>query len=252
MTYSFGTEPVTPFDKGLVSDVASSPETARWFLVTGAIDRALRSDPALSMMLNGHSGEVLYMGISPSGTQIYTKTATGGGSSGGSTKYSVPVGARLVSYAEVQAALAPAAFAPAAQRTSAPASSSSKLPLYIGLGVGALALVGGGIYLMTRKPAPTPAALAANRRRARRLRRNGPADYEPRFVEDFGQEGSADDYQRAAAAAGRAALTRTRADRLRALADAEDVHDPRPRSARGWLEQQKGAQLRHLIARSGR
>lgn len=45
--------------------------------------------------------------------------------------------------------------------------SSSKTWLYVLLGVGAVALVGGGIYLATRKPK----VANANRRRSRRRRR---------------------------------------------------------------------------------
>jgi hypothetical protein len=174
MTYSLGLVPatVTPFDKGPSVGADNSLEAARWFLITPAIERALQDNPAVSMLVGGERG-AQYMGISPSGTHFYTKSATGSGSSSGSTKLSIPAGAQVISYAEVLSALAPVA-----QRASAPAGTSSKLPLYIGLGIGGLALVAGGIYLMTRKPAPapTPAALAANRRRARRVRRNSSSD----------------------------------------------------------------------------
>jgi len=155
MTYSLGLVPATPLDKGSVSDAASSPETARWFLVTPAIERALRNEPWFSYLLSGAVGPQ-YMGISPSGTQVYVKSTTGGGSGGGSTKLNIPAGAQIISYAEVLSALAPVA-----QRTSAPAGTSSKLPLYIGLGIGGLAVVGGAIFLMTRKKT-APVALAKN------------------------------------------------------------------------------------------
>ena len=56
MTYSIGLVPATPLDKGSVSDAASSPETARWFLVTPAIERALRNEPWFSYLLSGAVG----------------------------------------------------------------------------------------------------------------------------------------------------------------------------------------------------
>jgi len=71
-----------------------------------------------------------------------------------------------------------------------------------GIGAGVLVLGAGLVFVATRKKkSPTPATLAANRRR---LRRNGRADYRPRFSEDFGDEGDIRAHSAAASAVARA------------------------------------------------
>jgi len=155
VTYSLGVD----ISKELVSGAPASEATARWFLVTPALDRALRDDPTFGLLLGTTPSGAQYVGISPSGTTVYAKTATGGGTSSGVGKRFIPAGAQLVPYAEVMARLADE------QRASAPVTSS-KLPLYIGLGVGGLVLAGGLAYLMTRKPVP----MAANVARGARVR----------------------------------------------------------------------------------
>jgi hypothetical protein len=141
-----------------------SEATARWFLITPAIARALQSEPAFSMMLHGGLS-AQYAGISPRGTTVYVKSANGGGSSGGSTPTGIPAGAQLLSYEAVQRALAPV--------PSSAGGTGSKLPLYLGLGALGVAVLGGAAWLLLRKK---PAAMAPNRRRtSRQMRRNAGA-----------------------------------------------------------------------------
>lgn len=81
------------------------------------------------------------------------------------------------------------------------------------------------------------------------VRRNGPADYKPRFSEDFGREGDDEVYERSAGAADRVERARARAERVRRMSDEADRLDPRLRSTRGWLEQQKDTHLQYLLER---
>jgi hypothetical protein len=110
-----------------------------------------------------------------------------------------------------------AAYAPATQPGAAVEEAGffsrkvAGIPVW-GIGVGVLALGAGLVtvaMVMNKKKKATPAALAANRRRAR-LRRNGRADYRPRFSEDFGDEGDIGAHSAAASAVARAEGERAR------------------------------------------
>lgn len=157
MSYALG---IVSNNKALVSDEAASEATARWFLVTPAVGRALQDDPTFGLLVGPTPSGAQYVGISPSGTTVYTKTATGGGTSSGVGKRSVPAGAQLVPYSEMMSRLADE------QRASVPVTSS-KFPRVVVVAICGLLLAGGVAYMATRKSTQ----MAANGRR-RRLRKN--------------------------------------------------------------------------------
>jgi len=245
MTYSLGLVP------------EATRQTATWWKLMPGVIAWLRAaypgdDFIGSLTAKAESAGPVFIGTTGDGSRMFFVDADRHGSYAiPGVKYAAPGGAdaRPLAYEAVRAVFAVAPdtdpstkpmLATSSIIIDAPNRPSTKWPLYVGLGLSGLLLVGGIAYAMTRKKAaPAPAALAENRRRARRVRRNGPSDYEPRFAEDFGQEGSAEDYQRAAAAVGRGSLARARADRLRALSDAESLRDPRPRSSAAWRKRGK-------------
>ena len=161
MTYAFGTEPVE-----------STPESARWYKLTPSVIAELAAsypaDAAIRDMVSRVGASPVFVGVAAD--DLYWMSATAQGNIGGN--YKTPAGP-LMTYAQVLRVFAPSAMGPDTKpvfRRNA-VVNRSKTGLYVGIAVGIAALLGVA-YVATRKKT-APAALAANRRRAR-LRRNAP------------------------------------------------------------------------------
>lgn len=168
MTYAFGTEPVTP--------VESSPETSRWYKLTPGVIFWLQAtraqDAGVRDLLKRAAAELVFMGVSATGEDLFWLTANESGNMGGDYKAPAASDSPVMTYEQVLRVFEPNTSGPLTKRVFRRAAPN-RTGLYIGIAASAAVLLGGVAYWAMHKKA-APAALAASRRRVKRNSSFGP------------------------------------------------------------------------------
>jgi len=179
MTYSFGTEPAPAI-------VDSTPETSRWYKLTPGVIAWLQAtraqDAGVRDLLKRAAVELVFMGISATGEDLFWVTATSSGNMGGDYKTPAASDSPVMTYEQVLAVFAPRTGGPLTKRTFPRATPApNRTGLYIGIAAGAVAFLG-LVYLTREKKAAPVAKNPRDRLSLRdrsRKRRRGELEWPP-------------------------------------------------------------------------